>query len=229
MQHYNQGYDELYHYGVLGMKWGKRKYHNSDGTYNDVGKQRIVKDLKKDHKKSSSYSYPYQTSKQYQKVADDLISSSKSITKQDINELRSLKENWFSTSKKLKDAEIKLSNIAHKLAKETFDKELKKNGDSYPTDRDKEKLFEYILHDDDNSGYTQARKMNPDLKKSEKIEDQSYEAYRNKRSDIGKKVLGKYGDTILHKDKWSTYTISESLEDAVSRVLDADITFDKYK
>ena len=40
-------YDELKHYGVLGMKWGRRKYHNSDGTYNDAGQRRIVKDLKK--------------------------------------------------------------------------------------------------------------------------------------------------------------------------------------
>lgn len=30
MQHYNQGYDELYHYGVMGMKWGKRTDNRSD-------------------------------------------------------------------------------------------------------------------------------------------------------------------------------------------------------
>ena len=30
MQHYNQGYDELYHYGVMGMKWGKSRINRID-------------------------------------------------------------------------------------------------------------------------------------------------------------------------------------------------------
>ena len=29
--------DELYHYGVLGMKWGRHKYANSEGSYTKKG------------------------------------------------------------------------------------------------------------------------------------------------------------------------------------------------
>lgn len=39
--------NELYHYGVKGMKWGVRRYQNEDGSYTAAGKKRYSNNGKK--------------------------------------------------------------------------------------------------------------------------------------------------------------------------------------
>lgn len=49
MQYYVAN-NELYHYGVKGMKWGVRRYQNADGTLTSEGRKRARQEYKQDNK-----------------------------------------------------------------------------------------------------------------------------------------------------------------------------------
>lgn len=55
---------ELYHHGIKGQKWGRRRYQNADGTLTEAGKRRYAKDAaSKEYDQQDEHGTYYRTNK----------------------------------------------------------------------------------------------------------------------------------------------------------------------
>ena len=99
----------LYHDGVKGMKWGRRRYQNKDGTLTDAGKRRADRDMSELSKKKRSQYEP----KPDKWVKEDMERSKRVVdaSSRMTSELRKINDN---SSRSQTKAKMDLSSMSDK-------------------------------------------------------------------------------------------------------------------
>lgn len=80
---------EIRHYGVLGMKWGVRRYQNFDGSYTKKGLKRYEKSMSEYEKKKEEVKRAKQSGNKHSyKVAKQNLKTAKKQLKKDYKHLK---------------------------------------------------------------------------------------------------------------------------------------------
>jgi len=113
--------NELIHYGILGMKWGVRRYQNKDGTLTPAGKKRYERDIQTNLSKKKNSRIDTSKPDPNRWVKED-IERKKKITDASSNLVTQLQN--IEKETRLKTTKMELSKMTDKELRDRINREL---------------------------------------------------------------------------------------------------------